>query len=254
MQVGDILGCLSAAAGYAPAAGRTVAPATGGGRSSADRAEISETGRQALAAEESGQDQRQDEDGKPTASPRPQSPSEAELTDLELRQVRDLQTRDREVRAHEQAHIAASGGLARGGASFSFQVGPDGKRYAVGGEVSIDTGTAGSPEATIARMQAVRRAALAPANPGATDRAVAAQARGVEARARLEMLAARMAEAKRSDEAEPADAAASETAPAEETADDEETERTEDDAPPRLKAVVPTLGPDGRPAGVDLRI
>jgi hypothetical protein len=84
----------------------------------------------------------------------------------------ELQNRDREVRNHEQAHIAASGGLSRGGASFSYQRGSDGKLYAVGGEVSIDTSPVpDNPQATIQKAQQIRAAALAPADPSAQDRA-----------------------------------------------------------------------------------
>jgi len=56
----------------------------------------------------------------------------------------------------------------------------------VGGEVQIDTSPAGSPEATIRKMQQIRRAALAPSQPSGTDRAVAAQASQVETQARME--------------------------------------------------------------------
>ena len=48
---------------------------------------------------------------------------------------------DREERQHEQAHLSAAGGHARGGPSYQYETGPDGKRYAVGGEVSIGEAT-----------------------------------------------------------------------------------------------------------------
>ena len=57
--------------------------------------------------------------------------------------------------------------------------GPDGQQYAVSGEVSIDVSRANSAAATAEKMEAVIRAALAPANPSAQDLAVAAQARQV---------------------------------------------------------------------------
>ncbi len=99
-----------------------------------------------------------------------------------------LKKRDQEVRSHEQAHIAAAGGLARGGATFSFQRGPDGKQYAVGGEVNIDTSpVSGNPQATIRKAQQIRAAALAPANPSAQDRAVAASASALESQAKREL-------------------------------------------------------------------
>ncbi len=99
-----------------------------------------------------------------------------------------LKKRDQEVRSHEQAHIAAAGGLARGGATFSFQRGPDGKQYAIGGEVNIDSSpVSGNPQATIRKAQQIRSAALAPANPSAQDRAVAASASSLEAEAQREI-------------------------------------------------------------------
>ncbi len=90
--------------------------------------------------------------------------------------LRKLQARDREVRQHEQAHLAASGGLATSGARFSYQRGPDGVDYAIGGEVSIDTAPGRTPEETLQRARQVRAAALAPAQPSGQDLAVAAQA------------------------------------------------------------------------------
>ncbi|KAA3615399.1 MAG: hypothetical protein DWQ05_13670 [Calditrichaeota bacterium] len=102
--------------------------------------------------------------------------------------VDTLKSRDREVRIHEQAHIAAAGGYATGGARFTFEVGPDGKRYATGGEVSIDTSAIpDDPAATIRKMNTVRKAALAPMNPSAADRAIAASASSTAAKARGEM-------------------------------------------------------------------
>ncbi len=110
-----------------------------------------------------------------------------QLSDEARRVVEKLKARDREVRAHEQAHTSAAGPYARGGASFSYQTGPDGRRYAVGGEVSIDASPVpDDPEATIRKAQVVRSAALAPANPSAQDRSVAAAATKMETLARQE--------------------------------------------------------------------
>ena len=103
-------------------------------------------------------------------------------------EIAKLRARDREVRAHEQAHAAAAGGLARGGPKFTYQRGPDGKQYAVGGEVTIDTSPVpGDPEATIRKARQIRAAALAPAEPSAQDRAVAASATAMETKARQEI-------------------------------------------------------------------
>src|SRR5690606_14550048 len=76
---------------------------------------------------------------------------------------------------------------------YSYQQGPDGKQYAVGGEVGIDVSSVpNNPQATIQKMQQVRAAALAPAEPSGADHAVAAKAAQAEAQAR-EQLAERQA-------------------------------------------------------------
>jgi hypothetical protein len=112
------------------------------------------------------------------------------LTEDQLKQVETLKKRDTEVRAHEAAHQAAAGGLVRGGASFSYQRGPDGQQYAIGGEVNIDTSpVSGDPQATLRKAEMIARAALAPAEPSGQDRQVAAQAQQMAANARAELLA-----------------------------------------------------------------
>lgn len=110
------------------------------------------------------------------------------LTEEESKEVEKLKARDREVRAHEQAHLAAAAGLAASGASYTYQRGPDGVSYAVGGEVKIDTSPGNTSEETIRRAQTIRAAALAPAEPSGQDRAVAAKAAKMEAEARAELI------------------------------------------------------------------
>ncbi len=117
----------------------------------------------------------------------PVEPS-AHLSEPEKKEVAALQQRDLEVRQHEQAHLAAAGRYASG-MSLTTRVGPDGRHYAVGGEVSIDMSEVpGDPDATIAKAQSIRRAANAPANPSSQDRIVAADATRMEAKARLEKI------------------------------------------------------------------
>lgn len=112
-----------------------------------------------------------------------------QLSDEAKAVVSSLQARDRQVRAHEQAHLAASGGLATSGASYTYQKGPDGVSYAVGGEVSIDVSAGNTPQDTIVRAITIRSAALAPADPSGPDRAIAAQASQMEQQARGELSA-----------------------------------------------------------------
>ena len=109
------------------------------------------------------------------------------LSEEDQAEVQKLQARDREVRAHEQAHVAAGGQYVRGGISYEYQQGPDGRRYAVGGHVNIDVSEAGTPEETVQKMRQVRRAALAPAEPSGADRAVASEASKKEQQAQAEI-------------------------------------------------------------------
>lgn len=112
--------------------------------------------------------------------PRGQQPQEQRIID-------GLVSRDREVRLHEQAH-ASVGGAYAGAPSYSFKRGPDGRSYAVGGEVSIDASpVANDPAATLRKMEVVLRAALAPAEPSAQDLRVAAQAQAQAAQARADL-------------------------------------------------------------------
>lgn len=102
--------------------------------------------------------------------------------------VAQLKATDTAVRAHEAAHVTVGGAYVRGAANFTYQTGPDGSQYAIGGEVSIDTSPVpGNPEATIRKMGTVRAAALAPADPSAQDRAVAATAAQQAAAAQVEL-------------------------------------------------------------------
>jgi hypothetical protein len=111
-----------------------------------------------------------------------------DLSDDEQAEVQKLKQRDREVRRHEQAHQGAAGNLASGAPSFETTRGPDGKQYAVSGEVQIDTSSvSGDPEATIRKMRQVQRAARAPAHPSSTDLKVASSAAKQEASARAEL-------------------------------------------------------------------
>ena len=110
-----------------------------------------------------------------------------ELSDSEQKKVDELSARDQEVRTHEAQHQAVGGQYASA-PTFDFERGPDGKQYAVGGEVSIDVSEIpDDPNATIAKMEQVQRAALAPAEPSSQDRQVAAQAQQKAAEAQREL-------------------------------------------------------------------
>jgi len=103
--------------------------------------------------------------------------------------ITQLQQRDKEVRTHELAH-ATAGGAATGSPSYTFEIGPDGKKYATDGEVAVDlSNVAGDPQATIIKMQKIHAAALAPTNPSSQDTRVAAIAAQNILAAQSELLA-----------------------------------------------------------------
>jgi len=111
-----------------------------------------------------------------------------ELTLEEQQQVAELKARDQEIRTHEMAHVIAGGQYVTSGPSYQYEIGPDGKGYAVSGSVGIDTSPVkGDPKATITKMQTVVAAAMAPAQPSGQDYKVAAAARQAEAQARSEL-------------------------------------------------------------------
>ena len=111
----------------------------------------------------------------------------SELSLAEQKIVTQLQARDREVKTHEQAHASVGGSLA-GSPNLSYTTGPDGKRYATSGDVSIDISkVANDLAATIRKLEQVQRAALAPANPSAQDQKVAAAASAGANEARAEL-------------------------------------------------------------------
>lgn len=116
------------------------------------------------------------------------------LSPSEQAQLMKLQARDTQVRAHEAAHVAAGAGVVSGGASFTYQMGPDNRQYAIGGEVPIDTSKGSTPEETASKMRQVRSAALAPSDPSPTDYQVAATATMLEMRAMQEIAKAQMTE------------------------------------------------------------
>lgn len=146
--------------------------------------------------QDSGTSENNSEQAKPSASEKTtdevseeqaQAQQEQEQAQLDAQQIQELQQRDNEVKAHEQAH-AAIGGVHAGSPNYEYQTGPNGKKYAVGGEVSIDVSKEASPEETIRKMQTVQAAALAPAEPSSQDRKVAAQAARNIADARAEVV------------------------------------------------------------------
>ncbi|MFA5083115.1 MAG: putative metalloprotease CJM1_0395 family protein [Hydrogenophilaceae bacterium] len=115
-----------------------------------------------------------------------QVPGQAQLTPEQQQQVLKLKQADQKVREHEAAHLSAGAGLTSG-ASYQYTRGPDGKQYAVAGEVKIDVSPAQTPQQTIDKAKRIQAAALAPADPSSQDRAVAAQAAQMAMQAQIEL-------------------------------------------------------------------
>jgi hypothetical protein len=122
------------------------------------------------------------------------SEEKEELSEEEKKEIEELKKVDKNVHVHEQAHLSAAGGYARGGANYEYTTGPDGKRYAVAGHVNMDTGPEKTPEATIRKAETIRRAALAPADPSSADRQIAAEASKMAQEAQREIAIEQQAE------------------------------------------------------------
>jgi hypothetical protein len=128
-----------------------------------------------------------------TSSSSSSKSSTTTLSDSEQTEIAKLKKIDSEVHAHEQAHMAAGGSLVKGGPTYSYTNGPDKKRYATAGEVSIDTSPVkDDPEATILKGERVKRAAMAPAQPSSQDYAVAAAATQMIIQAQMELARQKM--------------------------------------------------------------
>lgn len=102
--------------------------------------------------------------------------------------IAELKSVEREVIAHEAAHMAVGGQFA-GGVSYTYTTGPDGKQYITGGEVPISTPATSDPEEALRNAEQVMRAAMAPGNPSGQDAAVAAGAAQMAAQARAQLAA-----------------------------------------------------------------
>jgi hypothetical protein len=149
------------------------------GQSDPDHA-ASQTG--AVASEDAAPSTRESATERPVR----ETQQASRLTPEEEKQLTELKQRDREVKAHELAHRAAAGRYVTGG-SFTYQTGPDGQRYAIGGEVSVDTSSGQTPEETLRKAELIRRAALAPSEPSSQDYRVAAEAAKMATEARAEI-------------------------------------------------------------------
>ena len=153
------------------------------------------------------------------------------------RMVNLLRSRDREVRSHEAAHASAGGNLVVSGPSYTYQKGPDGRSYAIGGEVQLDvSAVANDPEATLKKSAQIRRAALAPADPSSQDLRVAANANQLASRARVDIAVQRREEAQLEEEQAKLEAAQNNKEATDKAASNSDSVSSTQEAPASIKA------------------
>jgi hypothetical protein len=116
------------------------------------------------------------------------SPMIGDMTLEQANELKRIQGKADKVVSHEGAHAMVGGTLMLGGPAFQYELGPDGEVYEASGQSRIDMSPlAGNPQATIFKMQHVKRAAMAPLNPSGADRVVASQADQIENQARNQL-------------------------------------------------------------------
>jgi|GEM_PF-1114383 len=106
-----------------------------------------------------------------------------ELSESEKKALDELKKRDKEVKNHEAAHTGNPELQTIGTPSYSYVLGPDGKMYAVGGEVTISTGRISDPQDALRKAAALKKASLSSDNPSSADLAAASSASQMETEA-----------------------------------------------------------------------
>ena len=102
--------------------------------------------------------------------------------DSEKKELEELNKKNSDVRTYLLAHLAAAGPYVKR-ISIQYRQGPDGGLYMVSGEVQIDTAEVpGDSEATIAKAEAISRAACAVQDYKTVDAASGLEARAIKAK------------------------------------------------------------------------
>ena len=95
-----------------------------------------------------------------------------QLSDEEKRVVEALRRRDAAVRREEEAHAAVAGKYGSPPV-YTYERGPDGRLYRVGGAVAINATVSGDPEELRRAGSRITAAAFAPVRPSSADRSAA---------------------------------------------------------------------------------
>lgn len=78
-----------------------------------------------------------------------------------------FKSKDSEVKAHEQAH--ATNSSSNSTVKYNYQMGPDGRLYAVGGEIRLDTSIPKDPTRALSKLDELIRASSAPSELSQAD-------------------------------------------------------------------------------------
>ena len=148
-----------------------------------DNAAIASISPEAIALYKSEQQPEQESDAKENSAS-----GNKELTQQEQQEVMELKNTDAKVKAHEHAHKAAAAGLKTTGPNYEYETGPDGKKYAVAGDVNVSYAKSSDPEVNLQNAQKLKAAALAPTDPSSQDRKVAQKADQEIAEAKREIM------------------------------------------------------------------
>ena len=81
---------------------------------------------------------------------------------------------DSNIRGHEQAHAAS--GTTTTPIQYNYQQGPDGKMYAVGGHVRLDTSIPDDPKAASVKLDEIKRSATVSSDMSGADANISIQA------------------------------------------------------------------------------
>lgn len=116
--------------------------------------------------------------------------NEQDMSERDQAALAQLRQRDAQVRQEENAHAGAAGSIA-GPIVYTYQRGPDGRMYAVGGSVSINAQTfSNDPQEARALGARIAAAANAATNPSGADMRAASMGDGIRAYGNAQALAA----------------------------------------------------------------
>ncbi len=125
------------------------------------------------------------------------------MDNTDKERIRDLEERDRKVRQREEAHVRAAGLLASGGPKYRYEIGPDGKRYAVEGHTDIKVKEGNTPEERLKNAKQAERAAQQGGAVTPQSAKVLAEARGEAQKAQQEIETEQKGEEQESSSSQP---------------------------------------------------